>query len=113
MSLTGRGLTALDSSYFQTVASFRHGTAIKVVNRLEVVKYLRPAYDRFKGITGYAPIMESAVYANLSRWDADPWTYLEIADAEAALRELAGQDSAPVRVVSDRFRRPETFRLLH
>lgn len=104
--------TRLDHSFFTTVAraSGRDGTAVEAPDG--VAAHLAQSARALKGVTGYAPIHETVTLANLTGWARDPWMYVEIETAEAALRSLATATPVRARLLSDRFGRAHTFSLL-
>ena len=104
--------TMLDHRYFTTVAraSGRYGTAVEAPD--SVAAHLAQSASALKGVTGYAPIHETVTLANMSGWARDPWMYVEVETAEAALRSLASATPVRARLLSDRFGRAHTFSLL-
>jgi hypothetical protein len=91
---------------------FERPSATRLREPQQVLDHLREAHDRLRGITGYSLITNATVLANLSTWQQEPWIYVELADALDALQELARGERPSVRVISDRFRRPNEFTVL-
>jgi hypothetical protein len=109
--LTRHGLDGVNAGYFSAFAKIHNRLVKPLVEATDVVTHLEPAFDVFKSMTGYAPIVECTVFANASAWKSDPWSYVEVTACQEALRQLAVQSPPRVHIVSDRFRKPETFRL--
>jgi hypothetical protein len=110
-ALTGEPFDGVNSGYFSVFATVFDRAVRPLVEPTEVVAHLEPAFNVFKSMTGYAPIVECTMFANATAWKSDPWPYVEISVCQEALRQLAIQSPPTVHIVSDRFRKPDTFRL--
>jgi len=109
--LTRRGSDGITSGYFSAFAKIYNRDVRPLVEPSEVIAHLEQAFDLFKSMSGYAPIVECAMFANAAAWKSDPWSYVEVSACQEALRQSALQNPPRAHIVSDRFRRPETFRL--
>jgi hypothetical protein len=77
----------------------------------DVFAHLSQAYERYKPLSGYAPILECVHFANAAAFLAGGcWSYVEIHDAIAAMRSGSATTPPTVRLIADRFRRPYSFR---
>jgi hypothetical protein len=112
LQLLNRPPEHMMGAFFGVIATMHLRAVKRITAPLEVLEHLRPGFSRFKGITGYAPIAEATIYANMKGWDNDPWPVVEIETSHSALRELATVEPPTARVLADRFRRPETFSIL-
>lgn len=98
-------------SYFKGMSEL-HQRRVSWVSIAELIDHLHEQWRIMRNIAGYAPVADVVVMANCSRWDRDPWPVVEVPTAFAMLAELARRPEARVRLVSDRFRRPEGFRIV-
>jgi hypothetical protein len=96
--------------YWSTVAAAR-GVPYDSVDFEGILAHLRPAYLQLKGLTGYANIKDTVGLANVMSAATGPWRIAELRDAEAHLRGHADQMPAGVRLIADRFRKLESFRM--
>ena len=80
------------------------------VEGVDVLPHLRDAYELLKNRAGYASITETTLLANGLSYSNEKWPTIEIGMAIDHLTELA-RNSGEVRIASDRFRRPEAFRV--
>jgi hypothetical protein len=110
-ALLGRGSSMLTNDYFHFVAELSDRKIVAIRKAPDVVAHIRSGFERMRGLTGYAPILESLVYANMIRSHEDPWPITEIDDCHNALRESAGGARPTIRIIADRFRRPSEFTL--
>jgi hypothetical protein len=84
----------------------------RLADPVEIASHLSRSAGRLRGITGYSLINETTIAANMETWASDPWVFTELNDAREALRQLATSDPPKARIVSDRFGRPHTFKLV-
>jgi hypothetical protein len=109
--LTDGGQAGLDSNFFAATARINGLRASPLTDPELILDHLRVGASRLKGLTGYAGIVESTLFANVSAMN-NPWLFVELADAQDALRKMAGAANPKVRVIADRFRRPRDFALI-
>jgi len=98
-------------SYFKNMSEL-HDRRISWVSIADVIDHLYEPWKVMRNIGGYAPVADVVVMANCSRWDRDPWPVIEVPTAFEMLAELARRPEAKIRLVSDRYRRPEGFRIV-
>jgi hypothetical protein len=110
MRLVEGSSAILDDTYFESMA-IAYGRAHRALTLDESIEHLRSAHLRFRNLAGYAPIVESVMYANAMSWERNPWPTLEFSRAFDFLHELARADPPHVRINTDRFRRPATFKI--
>jgi hypothetical protein len=109
--LVNGGVTRFETEFFASWAKIRGCQPELLTDDASILDHLRPAYGRLKGLTGYAGITESIVYANAITM-APIWRLVEFSEALRALRDLAADKEPPVRVIADRFRRARDFAVL-
>ena len=103
------GTEVIEGSYFGTLARvFKRKVA--TVSSEKLIEHFSSAYQLLRNDAGYASIRESAILANSISWHFEPWRIVEIADAFKTLTGLARGPNPRVRINSDRFRRPFTYR---
>lgn len=112
LDLLEGGDDKIQAQYFRAVAAMWKKRARYLEDEPEVLEHVRRGHKIFKNVAGYAPILESTVYANVSSWGDDPWPIVEISESFRALGRLARTATPRVRINPDRFRRPFTFRIV-
>lgn len=110
--LLAGGAEAMEDSYFSVVARTHAKTSQRLSGATAILKHMSVGFSKYRGITGYAPILEAVMYSNLATWGNEPWSYIEMKDAMETLRALSAADEPSVRILSDRYRRPEAFTLI-
>jgi hypothetical protein len=107
-----RGPDGWASTFFDLLRTIdgSGGEVIEAPN--EVLSHLRPSFQRLRGHTGYASIVDSTVDANLRSRASGQSRFLEVDAAIETLKALAVATPPAVRIISDRFRRPHDFTIL-
>jgi len=82
-----------------------------IIDKSEFLNHMVAGYKKFRNIAGYAPILETTVYANMTAWEKEPWPIIEVSQSFELLRELASERNLTVRINADRYRRPFTFKI--
>jgi hypothetical protein len=109
--LVDGGVARFEARFFSAWAKIRGLRPEQLTSDASILDHLRPAYTRLKGLTGYAGIIESVVYANAMSMAPD-WRLVEFTEATRALRDLASEQTPGVRVIADRFRKLRDFAVL-
>lgn len=111
IQLFAGSLVEAEQRYF-SVAAAAYGREVVPVDTAVLLRHLDESYRQFRNMAGYSTILESVLFSNLAVWDMDPWPIVELPDCTSMLNDLAGMNPPLVRLNSDRFRRPFTFRVV-
>jgi hypothetical protein len=106
------GINAIEGSYFTIVAQTQGKGGKRLTDPAAILNHLSVGFAKYRGLTGYAPILESVMYANVATWMLEPWPYVEVADSIDALRALSTSEAPSVRILSDRYRKPQAFTMM-
>lgn len=109
--LVSDGAARIDTAFFARWAALAGVRGTPLTDDEAILEHLRPAFLKLKGLTGYAGIAESVVYAN-AKTLGPQWKFVELAEAIRGLRSLASAETPGVRVIADRFRQPRDFTVL-
>lgn len=99
----------LERDFFSVFGDLCATTLSRVPDK-ELLEHLEEAYLALRNPARYAPITETVLYANCLSIIEGSGRVVEIEKAKSILADMTRKPGTPVRIVSDRHRRPGAFR---
>jgi len=100
---------SIEAEYFSMLSDLQD-TPTSSVSNSQMIDFLMESYISLRNPARYAPIVETVLRSNFMATLRGDSSSLEISEAKEMLADMARVPNSPVRIVSDRHRKPGAFR---